>query len=97
MCVLYAGKIVEDGPVDEVLAAPHHPYTQGLLRAVPRIEDGRANRLRDIPGTVPSPAEIARMEGCAFAPRCEFATAECLKAGTGDSKCTAAADHPAVD
>lgn len=90
MCVLYAGRIVEDGAVGEVLAAPRHPYTRGLVRAVPRIEDGRANRLRDIPGTVPSPADIARMQGCVFAPRCEFARPECRLAGAEERRCVAA-------
>lgn len=75
--VLYAGQVVETGPVAEILQAPRHPYTRGLIRAVPRIEDGRANQLRDIPGTVPSPAEIASLRGCAFAPRCPNATASC--------------------
>ncbi|MBQ6925881.1 MAG: ABC transporter ATP-binding protein [Kiritimatiellae bacterium] len=75
--VLYAGQIVETGPVAETLSHPRHPYTRGLLHAVPRIADGRANRLRDIPGTVPSPAEIAGMAGCAFAPRCPLADDIC--------------------
>ena len=75
--VLYAGQIVETGPVAETLSHPRHPYTHGLLHAVPRIADGRANRLRDIPGTVPSPAEIASMAGCAFAPRCPLADDIC--------------------
>lgn len=75
--VLYAGQIVETGPVADILRSPRHPYTRGLIRAVPRIEDGRANQLRDIPGTVPSPAEIARLKGCAFAPRCKDATESC--------------------
>lgn len=77
ICVLYAGEVVETGPVDRVLASPRHPYTRGLLRAVPRIEEGRANRLRDIPGTVPSAEALARMTGCAFRPRCPCATAAC--------------------
>ncbi len=75
--VLYAGQIVETGPVAEVLARPRHPYTRGLIHAVPRLADGRANRLRDIPGSVPSPAEIATMAGCAFAPRCTLASDLC--------------------
>jgi len=76
--VLYAGQVVETGPARDVLTRPRHPYTQGLLRAVPRIEDGRGNTLRDIPGTVPSPAEIARLGGgCAFRPRCPHAGEGC--------------------
>ena len=76
--VLYAGQVVETGPARDVLARPRHPYTQGLLRAVPRLEDGRGNTLRDIPGTVPSPAETARLGGgCAFRPRCPRAGEAC--------------------
>ena len=75
--VLYAGEVVETGPVRDVLAHPRHPYTQGLLRAVPRIEEGRANQLRDIPGTVPSVEELATLTGCAFRPRCPYAGADC--------------------
>ncbi len=85
--VLYAGQIVESGPVAETLANPRHPYTRGLIRAVPRIEDGRANRLRDIPGTVPSPAEIAAMAGCAFAPRCASATDICRTTPPPEGPC----------
>lgn len=78
MAVLYAGQVVEIGEVKSVLANPRHPYTQGLIRAVPRIEDGRRNTLRDIPGAVPSPAEIAAMgESCAFRPRCPHASEAC--------------------
>ena len=84
--VLYAGQVVESGPVAKVVSAPLHPYTQGLVAAVPRIADGRANQLRDIPGLVPSPAEIARLCGaeggtsCAFRPRCPKARPECGRA-----------------
>ncbi len=92
--VLYAGQIVETGPVAATLASPRHPYTRGLIRAVPRIEDGRANRLRDIPGTVPSPAEIAAMRGCAFAPRCALATDICRAEPPPAGPCRC---HHAVD
>jgi peptide/nickel transport system ATP-binding protein len=85
--VLYAGQIVETGPVAETLANPRHPYTRGLIHAVPRLADGRANRLRDIPGTVPSPAEIAAMKGCAFSPRCAQATALCHTSPPPDGMC----------
>ncbi|MDD5705841.1 MAG: ABC transporter ATP-binding protein [Kiritimatiellae bacterium] len=64
--VMYAGQIIESGPVAEVLRHPAHPYTEGLLRAVPTLD--RAQELRDIPGTVPAPDELP--SGCAFAPRC---------------------------
>ncbi|HET7137422.1 MAG TPA: ABC transporter ATP-binding protein [Gaiellaceae bacterium] len=63
--VMYAGRKVEEAPVHELFARPQHPYTNGLLGAVPRPGAGR---LREIPGRVPSLAELPR--GCAFAPRC---------------------------
>jgi oligopeptide/dipeptide ABC transporter ATP-binding protein len=66
--VMYAGEIVESGPAAEVLRHPAHPYTEGLLRAVPSLEARAANPLRDIPGTVPAPGDLP--PGCAFAPRC---------------------------
>lgn len=83
--VLYAGQIVESGPVRDVIGNPLHPYAKGLVAAVPRIEDGRGNQLRDIPGTVPSPREIAALTAaedgvsCAFRPRCPYATPACEK------------------
>ncbi|MCB8838346.1 ABC transporter ATP-binding protein [Aurantimonas sp. VKM B-3413] len=74
MAVMYAGRIVESGSVADVFAEPHHPYTRGLLGSVPR---GGAERtmLTSIEGTPPSLAAIP--PGCAFAPRCGFATARC--------------------
>jgi oligopeptide/dipeptide ABC transporter ATP-binding protein len=70
--VMYAGRIVEEGPAMEVLRRPRHPYTEGLLRAAPRLERGK---LIPIPGTVP-PLE-ALPHGCAFAPRCSQHVADC--------------------
>src|SRR5277367_3342735 len=72
VAVMYAGRIVEEGPVQEILRDPRHPYTAGLLRAAPRLERGK---LTPIPGTVPSLNALP--SGCAFAPRCEFRRAEC--------------------
>jgi peptide/nickel transport system ATP-binding protein len=72
--VMYAGRIVESGPVGQVFASPEHPYTVGLLGARPRKGDGRG-RLAVIGGSVPRPGEAGR--GCRFAPRCPFAIDRC--------------------
>jgi oligopeptide/dipeptide ABC transporter ATP-binding protein len=72
IAVMYAGRIVEEGPVAEVLRAPRHPYTEGLLRAAPRLA---REKLVPIPGTVPSLDALP--PGCAFAPRCPHHVAEC--------------------
>ena len=75
--VMYAGKIVEEAPVRELFRSPRHPYTQGLIRSIPRIDTaaGTKKRLEAIPGTVPSLIEPA--PGCRFAPRCRFVREEC--------------------
>ncbi len=75
LAVMYAGRIVEQGTVDSVLDAPKHPYSEGLMRSLPSTgEPGKM--LRQIPGSTPSLARLP--EGCAFAPRCAFAAADCL-------------------
>jgi peptide/nickel transport system ATP-binding protein len=67
--VMYAGRIVEEAPVDDLFARPLHPYTEGLLGATPRLDTGvTPHRLADIPGIVP-PLDALPL-GCAFAPRC---------------------------
>ncbi|RSS64672.1 ABC transporter ATP-binding protein, partial [Streptomyces sp. WAC07061] len=73
--VMYGGAVVEDGPTDRVLADPRHPYTAGLLAAVPRLESPSGTRLRSIPGSPPDPA--ASLRGCAFATRCALAEDRC--------------------
>lgn len=72
--VMYAGTVVESGPVTEVADRPRHPYTFSLLQAKPPLEL-RADRLMNLPGNVPSPGR--RPDGCRFAPRCRWATDEC--------------------
>ena len=71
---MYAGEIIEDAPVDALLEHPLHPYSSGLLRALPRLSARRA-ALPSIPGRVPSPADMPK--GCRFRPRCGFAVAGC--------------------
>jgi peptide/nickel transport system ATP-binding protein len=75
--VMYAGKVVEEAPVRELFARPRHPYTQGLIRSIPRIDTAatRKTRLEAIRGVVPSLVEPP--PGCRFAPRCKFARDEC--------------------
>ena len=80
VAVMYAGRVVEEAPVAELFAAPRHPYTQGLIRSIPRIDraGGRKARLAAIAGVVPS--LIDPPPGCRFAPRCEFVRPSCTSA-----------------
>jgi peptide/nickel transport system ATP-binding protein len=76
--VMYAGKVIEEAPVRELFASPRHPYTQGLIRSIPRMDRDavRKQRLEAIGGTVPK--LINPKPGCRFAPRCKYAQAACL-------------------
>ena len=76
ICVMYAGRIVESGPVDEVLDAPLHPYTRGLIGSVPS-RNRRGSPLAQIPGVMPSLADLP--PGCAFRARCTRASSVCAE------------------
>src|SRR5882672_7370852 len=78
VAVMYTGKIVEESPVDELFARPKHPYTEGLLRSVPKLtakDVAKAERLRTIEGTVPRPTALP--DGCHFEPRCAYRMPRC--------------------
>ena len=72
--VMYAGEVVEEAPTAELFAHPHHPYTEGLLGAMPRV-GGESERLATIPGTVPPPT--AWPDGCRFRDRCPYSWERC--------------------
>ena len=72
--VMYAGKIVEEAPVEILFANPTHPYTQGLIASVPKLGSG-VKVLPSIPGSVPDLSAMPK--GCRFAPRCKYATEKC--------------------
>ena len=78
--VMYAGRVIEEAPVRELFGSPRHPYTQGLIRSIPRIDTAavQKRRLEAIPGTVPRLINPA--PGCRFAPRCPHASAQCTAA-----------------
>lgn len=75
--VMYAGHIVEEAEVHELYDEPHHPYTLGLLRSVPRLDMGKSKRLIPIHGLPPDLVDLP--PGCPFAPRCEYRTEKCLQ------------------
>jgi oligopeptide/dipeptide ABC transporter ATP-binding protein len=79
VAVMYTGRIVEESPVAELFARPKHPYTEGLLRSVPKLTTaataGKAARLETIEGIVPSPTALP--DGCHFAPRCTHRMPRC--------------------
>ncbi|MCF6470853.1 ABC transporter ATP-binding protein [Nonomuraea sp. MG754425] len=94
--VMYAGRVVEHGPVAEIFGAPRHPYTRGLLASLPRLDDD-AGALTPIPGTPPAPGEA--VAGCPFAPRCALARERCRTerpglAASGPRRASACHFHP---
>lgn len=74
--IVYGGKIVEEGSVDDIFGSPRHPYTIGLLNAVPRLDMPRGHGLRTIEGEPPDMSKIPP-DSCAFAPRCQYAGEDC--------------------
>ena len=76
--VMYAGRLVESGPAKELFRHPHHPYTVGLLRSVPRLDEPRKTQLQSIEGLPPDLSHLP--PGCSFAPRCYLAGEECWRA-----------------
>jgi oligopeptide/dipeptide ABC transporter ATP-binding protein len=79
--VMYCGRKVEEGPVERVFERPRHPYTRGLLAALPQVGAGRGGRARgkltEIPGLVPSLTNLP--PGCRFEPRCPYAAPHCAE------------------
>src|SRR5260370_1950941 len=74
--VMYAGRIVESGPVRDIFKSPQHPYTKGLLASMPRLDADDATRLATIAG---QPPNLQRLPpGCAFNDRCEYVMERCL-------------------
>ncbi|QMV42697.1 ABC transporter ATP-binding protein [Cohnella cholangitidis] len=74
--VMYLGQIVEDSKTDRLFESPLHPYTQGLIKSIPRMEGNRQDKLHVIEGTVPSLSDIPR--GCSFSTRCPYADERCF-------------------
>jgi peptide/nickel transport system ATP-binding protein len=80
VAVMYTGRIVEESPVEELFARPKHPYTEGLLRSVPKLTEAevkKTERLQTIEGTVPKPTNLPA--GCHFAPRCPHRMPRCTE------------------
>jgi peptide/nickel transport system ATP-binding protein len=75
IAVMYAGKMVEEGTVEQIFAQPHHPYTIGLLKSIPGFDGERGGELYTIRGTIPNLSRLP--SGCRFHPRCPFATEQC--------------------
>ena len=77
VAVMYAGRVVEQGPVADVFGSPQHPYTEALLHSIPLLGMTQAEPLKVIRGTVPSPLDWP--EGCRFRPRCDYAFEKCVE------------------
>lgn len=81
VAIMYAGKLVEYGPIEMIYENPTHPYTRGLFKAIPEIDGEVGGRLAVIPGLPPDMIDLP--EGCSFSPRCEFAVDRCRKEACG--------------
>jgi oligopeptide/dipeptide ABC transporter ATP-binding protein len=90
MAVMYAGRVVEIGATNEVISSPMHPYTRGLLSAIPESHEDLGT-LRSIPGQVPHARDF--VQGCRFADRCELCDRPCLT--TGVPPCVKVGTHEA--
>jgi peptide/nickel transport system ATP-binding protein len=91
IAVMYAGRIVEQGTLDQIFYDPQHPYTWGLLGSITRVDRPRPERLPAIPGLPPSLAN--RPEGCHFRPRCPHEFAECTKVPPLEARVPGEPDH----
>jgi peptide/nickel transport system ATP-binding protein/oligopeptide transport system ATP-binding protein len=89
--VMYGGRLVEQGTVDEIFYNPQHPYTWGLLGSVPRVDEDAPSRLLAIPGQPPS--LTSPPQGCAFRPRCPHAFADCEQVPALEQRQADAAGH----
>ncbi len=101
--VMYAGRIVEEGSLDDLFYEPRHPYTLGLLNSLPRLDSDRRQPLRTIPGTPPSVLNLPA--GCALAPRCPYVQDHCreerpelesVESATHRSACFRSSELPAL-
>ena len=86
LAVMYLGKIVEVGTTEEIFSAPSHPYTQGLMKAVPRLVPERRHREAVLKGEVPSPLNVP--SGCRFHPRCPIAQEVCRREAPPQARLT---------
>src|SRR5207237_9468685 len=94
VAVMYLGRIVEVARTEELFANPRHPYTQGLLQAIPRLEPGRASEAVAVEGDPPSPLNLP--SGCRFHPRCPLAQPVCNAQDPVLPGASAGAPHPAA-